>query len=60
MGADFGCPAEVGGWQAVASPEVAVRGADAVVILTEWQSFRELTWLKLAYLMHRLACLFTP
>jgi UDPglucose 6-dehydrogenase len=58
MAADLGCPAEAGGWQAVASPQVAVGGADAVVILTEWQSFRELPWLQLAPLMRRPAWLF--
>ena len=58
MAADLGCPAEAGGWKAVASPEVAVGGADAVVILTEWQSFRQLPWLQLAPLMRRPAWLF--
>jgi UDPglucose 6-dehydrogenase len=58
MAADLGRPAEVGGWQAVPSPEVAVGGADAVVILTEWQSFRQLPWLQLAPLMRRPAWLF--
>jgi UDPglucose 6-dehydrogenase len=58
IAADLGCPAEVDGWQAVASPQVAVGGADAVVILTEWQSFRELPWLQLAPLMRRPAWLF--
>jgi UDPglucose 6-dehydrogenase len=58
IAADLGCPAEAAGWQAVASPDVAVSGADAVVILTEWQSFRELPWLQLAPLMRRPAWLF--
>jgi UDPglucose 6-dehydrogenase len=58
IAADLGCPAEAGGWQAVPSPQVAVGGADAVVILTEWQSFRELPWLLLAPLMRRPAWLF--
>jgi UDPglucose 6-dehydrogenase len=58
IAADLGRPAEVGGWQAVASPQVAVGGADAVVILTEWQSFRQLPWLQLAPLMRRPAWLF--
>jgi UDPglucose 6-dehydrogenase len=35
-----------------------VGGADAVVILTEWQSFRQLPWLQLAPLMRRPAWLF--
>jgi UDPglucose 6-dehydrogenase len=55
---DLGCLAEAGSWQAVASPEAAVGGADAVVILTEWQSFRELPWMQLAPLMRRPAWLF--
>jgi len=58
MAADLGSPSEVGGWQAVASPQLAVAGADAVVILTEWQSFRELPWMELAPLMRRPAWLF--
>ena len=58
MASDLACPADSGGWQAVASPQLAVGGADAVVILTEWQSFRELPWMELAPLMRRPAWLF--
>jgi UDPglucose 6-dehydrogenase len=47
-----------GVWQAVASPEEAVAKADAVLVLTEWQSFYTLNWSQLALLMRRPAWLF--
>ena len=31
----------------------ALRGADAVLILTEWQQYRELDWVELATLMRK-------
>ncbi len=40
------------GLTTVASPEDAVRGADAVVIATEWPSFRDLDWAGLKPTMH--------
>ena len=33
--------------------EEAVRGADAVLVLTEWQDYRHLNWSDLAALMRR-------
>ena len=47
-----------GVWQSVASPEQAVAQADAVLVLTEWQSFQALNWAQLAPLMRRPAWLF--
>jgi UDPglucose 6-dehydrogenase len=47
-----------GVWQAVTSPEQAVAKADAVLVLTEWQSFHALDWSQLARLMRRPAWLF--
>jgi len=37
-----------GVWQPAADPLAAVQGADAVVLLTEWQQFRQLKWPALA------------
>ncbi len=36
----------------------AIRGADAVLILTEWQQYRELDWTTLAPLMRKPAWVF--
>lgn len=46
-----------GVWQPAADPLAAVRGADAVLLLTEWQEFRQLDWCALA-LMRQPASLF--
>ena len=37
-----------GVWQPAADPLAAAQGADAVVLLTEWQQFRQLDWPALA------------
>ena len=44
----------------MAEPDVAsaMRGADAVLILTEWQQYRELDWAVLAPLMRKPAWVF--
>jgi UDPglucose 6-dehydrogenase len=47
-----------GCWQACASAAEAVRGADAVLILTEWRQFRSLPWAELAASMRQPAWLF--
>jgi UDPglucose 6-dehydrogenase len=47
-----------GGWLAVRSPEEAARGADAVLVLTEWQEYRSLDWQRIAAMMRRPAWLF--
>ena len=47
-----------GVWQVAASPEAAVRGADAVLVLTEWQQFAQLDWSTLASAMRQPAWLF--
>jgi UDPglucose 6-dehydrogenase len=47
-----------GGWSACASVADAVLGADAVLILTEWQEFRRLPWADLAARMRQPAWLF--
>jgi len=47
-----------GVWQVAPSPEAAVRGADAVLVLTEWQQFTALDWPTLAVLMRQPAWLF--
>ena len=63
IAADLGVEA-VGGsegegvWQQVADPFAAVCGADAVLLLTEWQQFRKLDWPALAAVMRPPAWLF--
>ena len=47
-----------GVWQVAPSPDAAVRGADAVLVLTEWQQFATLDWPALAALMRQPAWLF--
>jgi UDPglucose 6-dehydrogenase len=47
-----------GSWLACASVADAVRGADAALILTEWQEFRQLPWPELAAQMRQPAWLF--
>jgi UDPglucose 6-dehydrogenase len=47
-----------GSWLASGSVAEAVRGADAAVILTEWQEFRALPWQELAAQMRQPAWLF--
>ena len=42
----------IGSWQEFDSVEDAVTGADAVLVLTEWQHYRELNWPDLAGRMH--------
>ena len=53
IAADLGVEALVGSegegvWQPVVDPFAAVCGADAVLLLTEWQQFRQLDWPALA------------
>jgi len=47
-----------GSWLACGSVAEAVRGADAALILTEWQEFRKLPWRELAAQMRQPAWLF--
>jgi UDPglucose 6-dehydrogenase len=63
IGADLGVEAllgseGVGVWQAAGGPFAAVSGADAVLLLTEWQQFRQLDWPALAAVMRQPAGLF--
>ena len=68
MAQDLGQPAQEaqsgsglsgeGVWQEAHSPQAAVRGADAVLVLTEWQQFGDLDWPALAALMRQPAWLF--
>ncbi len=62
---DLGCPpggvaslSGEGGWVPAASPEEAARGADAVLILTEWGAYRQLDWPAIAEVMRHPAWLF--
>ena len=41
-----------GSWAVAGSVENAVMGADAVLILTEWQQYRDLNWQALACLLY--------
>jgi len=47
-----------GVWQVVTSPADAMSQADAVLILTEWNSFTQLDWQQLSPLMRRPAWVF--
>ena len=47
-----------GTWAEAASIEAAVTGADAVLVLTEWQHYRDLNWEALAGLMRKPAWVF--
>jgi UDPglucose 6-dehydrogenase len=47
-----------GGWLPSRSPEEAAEGADAVLILTEWEHYRHLPWEAIAAVMRRPAWLF--
>jgi len=63
IAADLGVEALVasegdGVWQPVVDPFAAVCGADAVLLLTEWQQFRQLDWPALAAEMRQPAWLF--
>jgi len=47
-----------GSWLAAGTPLEAARGADAVLILTEWRDYRQLDWAEIAAVMRRPAWLF--
>ena len=47
-----------GSWALASSVESAVKGADAVLVLTEWQQYRELDWTSLASRMRKPAWVF--
>ena len=47
-----------GSWAEAGSVEEAVTGADAVLVLTEWQHYKVLNWMALAALMRKPAWLF--
>jgi UDPglucose 6-dehydrogenase len=58
---DLGQPPEdtgEGGWCAASSPLEAARGADAVLILTEWAAYGQLDWGSIAAVMRQPAWLF--
>jgi UDPglucose 6-dehydrogenase len=56
--ADGSLQAREGGWLPVASALEAARGADAVLILTEWAAYGQLDWAAIAAVMRRPAWLF--
>jgi UDPglucose 6-dehydrogenase len=57
---DLGQPAGAGegSWQQVAEVQQAASGADALLLLTEWQAFAQIDWAAVAALMRRPAWLF--
>ena len=48
----------IGSWDEAGSEEEAVTGADAVLVLTEWQQYRDLNWMDLSGLMRKPAWVF--
>jgi UDPglucose 6-dehydrogenase len=60
MARDLGQPAGAGegSWQQVAEVQQAACGADALLLLTEWQEFAQIDWAAVAELMRRPAWLF--
>ena len=48
----------IGSWLQAGSVEEAVTGADAVLVLTEWQQYRDLNWMDLAGRMRKPAWVF--
>ena len=57
---DLGLPAShgEGSWQQVADVHQAANGADALLLLTEWQHFAQINWPAVAALMRQPAWLF--
>jgi UDPglucose 6-dehydrogenase len=47
-----------GGWMSAGSPLEAARGADAVIVLTEWHQYRQLDWSAIADVMRHPAWVF--
>lgn len=47
-----------GVWQSASDPAAAAQGADAVLLLTEWQQFHQLDWPAMTALMRQPAWLF--
>ncbi|MFQ6539312.1 MULTISPECIES: nucleotide sugar dehydrogenase [Aphanothece] len=60
IGLDLGQPAGEGegSWRLVASVEAAALGADALLLLTEWEQFAALDWMAIAAVMRQPAWLF--
>ena len=60
MAEDLGQPSGSGdgGWQLVDAVTAAAAGADALVLLTEWQQFAEIDWPQVAAVMRQPAWLF--
>ena len=62
MARDLGQPAGsgegAGCWHQVPDVQQAARGADALLLLTEWQAFAQIDWAAVAAVMRRPAWLF--
>ncbi len=60
IASDLGQPSGVGdaSWQRVADVHQAASGADALLLLTEWQQFAEIDWSAVAAVMRQPAWLF--
>ena len=63
VAADLGQPAgasaqDRGGWTSSSSVHEAARGADAVLVLTEWSEFSSISWTEIASVMRRPAWVF--
>ena len=58
IAAELGCSSSPDLWQTVPSPEQAVAGADAALVLTEWTIYADLDMAKMASLMRHPAWFF--
>ena len=58
MALDLGQSPGEGSWQRLGSVAAAASGADALVLLTEWQAFAEIDWPAVAAVMRQPAWLF--
>ena len=58
MTLDLGQPAGDGRWHAVADVQQAASGADALLLLTEWQAFAAINWPEVVAVMRQPAWLF--
>ena len=55
---EFTPNSELGSWSSFSDPEKAIIGADAIVVITEWEEFKFIDWNKINKLMRKPAWIF--